>query len=144
MVSKPSWKEWEEEVAEALGGSLVKASGMTELFKGDVRAGAFLVDCKYTDSKSYTLTADMWRKVSSWAANEGRVPAIAVSVRGEEKFVVVPDWAWSEITGEGYPEDVKVNKSTKSLSSSGETFGVGISRLGTVSFDDFSKGELCD
>ena len=75
---KPGWQVWEEEMASRIGGELVKASGRLTGYKGDVKTSDILVDCKYTATARYALSAKMWRSVSDWAMNEMRVPMIAV------------------------------------------------------------------
>lgn len=75
---KPGWQVWEEDVASIVGGDLVKASGRLTGYKGDVKTGNLLIDCKYTETERYSLSSKMWRSVSEWATNEMRVPMIAV------------------------------------------------------------------
>jgi hypothetical protein len=77
---KPGWQLWEEETAKRVGGDLVKASGRLTGYKGDVKTSDILVDCKYTETQRYTMSAKMWRSVSDWAMNEMRAPMIAVKI----------------------------------------------------------------
>jgi Holliday junction resolvase len=79
MKSNEPWEDWEAEVARRLGGHRVAASGSTDYAKGDVTAGRYLIDCKFTES-AYRLDEGMWGKISSWARNEGFEPIVAVKM----------------------------------------------------------------
>lgn len=80
MRRKPDWQLWEEEMAQRVGGGLVKASGRLTGYKGDVKTSDVLIDCKHTSTQRYTLTAKTWKAVSEWAMNEMRVPMVAVKI----------------------------------------------------------------
>jgi len=58
----------ERQLARSTGGRQQPASGAFPGRKGDVIENGFLVDDKFTDHKSYTLTVEQWRKISMEAA----------------------------------------------------------------------------
>lgn len=85
----PKWLAWEKEVAERFEASLVAGSGRHMGYKGDVKSDEFLIDCKYTDSDKYILSAETWRTLSLWAINEKRTPLLVVKIgKGGYEFVV--------------------------------------------------------
>lgn len=88
---EPAWSAWEKKVALDIGGDLVRASGRFDLFKGDVKTDRFLIDCKETASSGFDLHDSFWGRLSSWARNEQRVPAVAVRAESPEAEVAVVD-----------------------------------------------------
>lgn len=103
MRAKEEWEVWEEDVAKALGGTRVVASGATNVYKGDVKTDGLIVDCKYTKGISYTLRAPMWQKMLEWGRNEGRDPMLAVRCLDKLgnccEYAVVPEPLFCEMAG---------------------------------------------
>lgn len=92
-----AWEQWESDFAEMVDGRKVRLSGRMALFKGDVKDDYILADCKYTYTDSYTLTSDMWDKLSDWARNESREPVLPIRTCDCE-LVVVSQPFYYEIT----------------------------------------------
>lgn len=68
----------EKEVAERIGGRLVRASG-SKHEKGDCRKrGVVRVECKTTSSKSFSVTLAMLNKLETAAAISGEFPVLVV------------------------------------------------------------------
>lgn len=111
--SCPKWRDWEREVSREFGFKEVVASGSTDNFKGDCKGNKLLVDCKHTDKKVYSLTFDMWEKVTTWAINESRQPMLAVRTELGD-YVVLPEHVNYEVTGKTYWDDFA--KGQKSVS----------------------------
>lgn len=108
---KPEWVKWEREFGSDFGMNQVVASGSTDNFKGDCKGNKFLVDCKYTERKTYSLTFDMWEKINHWAINENRSPMLAARTCGGD-FIVMREATYYSITGDNrYGDDVKRQKS---------------------------------
>ena len=67
-MPKPHWQQWEEEVAHRLGLSLTVCSGNQFQDPGDATDKdpntpyPLLVDCKFTERKSFSLKADTLRQ----------------------------------------------------------------------------------
>lgn len=101
MRDEPLWSIWEQDVAERTAGKVVKASGMTELFKADVKTDKYLIDCKYTETDSYRLSLTMWEKICSWATNESREPVVAVRIekgnRTPYECAVLPEYIYCKL-----------------------------------------------
>ena len=144
---KEAWRLWEDDVADALDGDKVKASGMTDLFKGDVRTDLLLVDAKHTAGDGYSVSAAFWSKLSSWARNEGREPAIAIRIEDENgaaEIAVVTEQFYAERHPEFEPDDQLRRQKQKKLTrrAAGKkpmSFLVGNFRLVAYSFDEFTK-----
>lgn len=140
------WQVWEGDVADALGGELVKASGATDSFKGDVKTGSFLVDAKETRSGGYAVKDSFWRELSTWARNEGREPAIAIRLDGEAQYeiAVVSEMSYAERHADYVPDDQlrrqNQKRVTRSMAGKKPTpFLVGKYRLVAYSFAQFAE-----
>ena len=143
-----AWAQWEHEVADRMGGSLVKASGSTDYAKGDVKTGRFLIDCKHTGLRAYTLSLDLWSNLSSWARNEGREPMVAVRLyeMGEPiDMLVVTELAYAERHPDYVPpkEGRSVRNKTllaKLIKNGPYQFSLGSNRLVVCRFEeDFER-----
>lgn len=149
MIRKtPAWMVWESDVAYLLNGAKVKASGATNLFKGDVKTPTVMVDCKHTESGKYTVTAEFWKKLSSWATNEAREPVIAVRIEqpGSERceVAVMTELFYNAVAGDGFdtgaeePKRQKQKAITAKHSKAEPTvFAVGPFRLVAYGFGEF-------
>jgi hypothetical protein len=146
--SEPAWSVWENDVALSIGGSKVRASGRFSMFKGDVKTGAVMVDCKHTETGGYAVTADFWKKLSSWAVNEGREPVIAVRMDGcrdgRSEVAVVNELFYNQISSSGFDTGSKEPKRQKQKTVSDKhsgneptVFSVGPFRLVAYSFEAF-------
>ncbi len=91
----------EREVATRLGGKVTPRSGAGGFQKGDVRVkGVARLECKTTKHKSFSVTADMIRKVEDAAMTSGEVPVIVVEIDGgAHTAAVMPMWALELILG---------------------------------------------
>ena len=144
---KEPWKEWEEDVAERIGGALVKASGRTDMFKGDVKTDSLLIDAKYTGNDGFSVSDSLWSTVSAWSRNEGREPVVAIRIEddnGPVDIAVVTEQFYSERHPEFMPNDQlkrqKQKKVTRRMAGKKPTsFIVGGFRLIAYSFDAFVK-----
>lgn len=83
----------EKRVAKSLGARQTIASGQTPIDKGDVRSESVRVECKYTDSKSYSLKAADLEKIANAATGE-QIPLFYVEFRkhGQAYYVVPEGW----------------------------------------------------
>jgi hypothetical protein len=80
----------EDQAAKQEGGRRQPASGSRWFAKGDVRANGFLLDDKYTDDASFSLTAKDWRKITAEALQTppGLLPSMRISIKGAPKLRV--------------------------------------------------------
>lgn len=83
----------EEQAAKAEGGKRQPASGSRWFAKGDVRANGFLLDDKFTDDASFSLTAYDWRKITAEALQTppGLMPRMRISIKGAPRLSVIRD-----------------------------------------------------
>jgi hypothetical protein len=81
----------EEELAKTTGGRRQPASGALSGRKGDVRENGFLVDDKFTDAKSFTITREMWLKITREAGMSppGLRPRLRLTLPGIPKLCVL-------------------------------------------------------
>lgn len=146
--SEPAWSVWETDVAYDTGGSKVRASGRFSMFKGDVKTPTVMVDCKHTESGKYTVTAEFWKKLSSWAMNEAREPVIAVRIEQPEcercEVAVMTELFYHAVAGDGFdtgaeePKRQKQKAITAKHSKAEPTvFVVGPFRLVAYGFGEF-------
>ena len=143
------WERWEMDAAEALGCRRVVASGATNLYKGDLKDGTVIVDCKYTEGHSYRLTAAFWSKMLEWGRNECRVPVVAVRADGDgrSELAVVPEWFYCELRGGGGPVG-EAPKSSRTVAVGPRLLGgrdsalrdMGSGRVVVMGFADFARG----
>lgn len=94
MASKTSTKyasnKQEKRVAKEIGGKQVVASGSKWGSKGDVRGDLFLIECKTTRRKFYTLNLSTWLKIQREAIKDGiRTPLMCIDLEnGKTKLAV--------------------------------------------------------
>lgn len=69
-------------------GRRTPASGALWFQKGDVVTDSFLIEAKRTDKNSMSIRLDVWEKIRREALLSGRIPLLAVEIRGRE-FVVL-------------------------------------------------------
>ena len=87
----------ESELADRLGGGVVKGSGCGDI-KGDVRLqGVARIECKTTTKKSFSVTREMLDKIEDAAVMAGEVPAMVVEFIDEKgkpqgELAIVPTY----------------------------------------------------
>lgn len=86
-VRKRSMKQ-EQDVAKEFDAKTVIASGSLWFADSDVRSEKYLIECKFTDEKYYTLTAHVWEKIRTEAIRDHiRTPLMVIDIQGE-RFIV--------------------------------------------------------
>jgi Holliday junction resolvase len=87
----------ERQAANRLGGSVTRGSGSGAHDKGDVQIkGLAKVECKTTQYKSFSVTADLIDKIESHALQAGELPVMEIEIdnAGKPRTVyVMPQWA---------------------------------------------------
>ena len=81
-------------IAKRIGGRITPGSGSGDE-KGDVRLKGFVrVEAKTTKNASFSITADILKKLDDATFGSGEVPILQVELcLGKYKIVVMPDWA---------------------------------------------------
>ena len=77
--------------AKDFGGRVTPRSGGFFSFPGDVKTDMFLIESKAPEKKSFSITADMWRKLYSQALKSQRLPLLSIELAKEDIEVVVLD-----------------------------------------------------
>lgn len=85
----------EKRTAEEIGGRRTPGSGNQWHSKADVNAERVLVECKYTDGKSYTLKVADLLKLRTQAARVGKNPAFQIQFP-QGRWAVI---SWDEYLG---------------------------------------------
>lgn len=90
-------KTHEKRVAKEFGGKRQPFSGAAEGAKGDIKTEQVLMDHKFTDKLSYTITQEILVKLSKEAQEEGKdVPALVIKFDKpvqELKWLNQTEWA---------------------------------------------------
>lgn len=81
----------EKRVAKEVSGKTVIASGALWGSKGDVRNDSFLIECKITGKKYYTLSFTTWEKIYKEAIRDsGRIPVMCIDLEdGKSKLAIL-------------------------------------------------------
>ena len=91
----------ERRVAEDVGGHAMPGSGSIDGFKGDVVCNDFIVECKFTAQKAYSVKTSELNKISRESFERDREPLFlvrfdkGVSSIYENTWVLVPDTVFS-------------------------------------------------
>lgn len=92
----------EKESADLLGGKRIAGSGSGR-HPGDIMTEVFLIDQKFTDKKSISVTRKMLHKISREAVeacrdgNISKSPCIELNFSGEERWYVVNETMFREM-----------------------------------------------
>lgn len=80
----------EERLANLVGGRAQPGSGAKWGAKGDVRAEDYLLECKFTDHESFSVSTKLWAEIKHKAmiAESGRKPALQLEI-GKDKLRLV-------------------------------------------------------
>ena len=84
------WQKKETKDSSLFKGRVRPRSGGLWFMPGDVKTEEFLIDCKTTDKKSFSVTSDMWSKINSEALKCRKLPCLSVQL-GDGTEVVVLD-----------------------------------------------------
>lgn len=81
----------ERRLADLLDGTRPAASGAFWTRKGDVRAEKYLLEHKYTEKKSISVTRTVLDKIRAEAIMDRRVPLLALHIAGRNYIVMEED-----------------------------------------------------
>ena len=88
---RASSRKQEKSVASEIGGRTTPASGALWGSKADVRSDIFLVECKTTKNRYYTLNVKTWEKIKKEAISDGlRVPVMCIDLNnGRDRYAII-------------------------------------------------------
>lgn len=81
----------ERRIAEKYQGQVSAASGAGWSRKGDVRAEDLLIEAKWTEKKSFSLTKDVLDKIENEALMESREWALYLTMQGRDYVTIDAD-----------------------------------------------------
>lgn len=81
----------ERRIAKMVGGKTVGGSGNSWSHKGDVDAEDMLIEHKYTGNKSYSINANIWRKIETEAVRSAKIPVYAITLQDLDLWVMDPN-----------------------------------------------------
>lgn len=88
----------ERRAAKEYNGSVSPGSGATWHHKADVRSNEYLVECKTTSKKSYSLKHEDLLKIYLQAIVENRIPVFEIEFsEASKKYVVLDAEDWHDI-----------------------------------------------
>ena len=79
--NKRKGQEWEEKCQKTIN------SGALDFDKGDLKTDDYLIECKYTEKKSFSITKKILKKIWNEALESNKLPKIIVGIKDGEK-----DW----------------------------------------------------
>jgi hypothetical protein len=74
------WQKKENKDKSLFRGKLKPRSGGFWFAPGDVSTEEFLIDCKTTDKKSYSITEDIWNKINTEALKCRKLPCLSIQL----------------------------------------------------------------
>jgi len=84
------WKLKEQSDKRVFKGKKVKGSGNQWYAPGDVSLEeGWLLECKDTSKKSYSLNIDKWKKISNEALFKFLLPAMSIKIQDEVELIVL-------------------------------------------------------
>lgn len=94
----------EKSLAKDLGGRQQPGSGCFDGKGGDVLIDKFLVESKFTNALSYSISIQMLRKITLEAFQARKKPAMVIELSGghmyqAEKWTLIPYEVWKELLG---------------------------------------------
>jgi len=92
------WELKEKNDRAILGGKRTPGSGNKWSAPGDIKSGDFLVECKDTEKKSYSISKARWTKIANEALFSYRLPMMSIRIQ-ELDLVVVAREDWLRILG---------------------------------------------
>jgi len=85
-----NWQKKEIKDSKSFGGKRTPRSGGLYFSPGDVKVDQFLIDCKTTDHKGFTVTKDIWEKIYNEALKCRKMPCLSVLLnKSGTEFVVL-------------------------------------------------------
>ena len=91
-------RDFEKEIARRVEGTVTPASGALWGSKLDIKTDDYLISCKYTEKKSFSLKYSDLEELDYFATNDSRYPALIFQLDGNnndnEIWIVQPLNTW--------------------------------------------------
>lgn len=88
------WTQQEKQTAKKISGKRTPGSGNRPLYPGDAKSDKYLVSCKTTSAKSFTITEKIRQEIAEGAFFEKKVPLLFITVDNggiPQSFWVISD-----------------------------------------------------
>lgn len=82
------WKKKEKSDAFTFNGKVTKGSGNSWYAPGDIKTENFLIECKQTEKKSYSISLTTWDKIYSQALFSYRTPILSLKIQDVDLVVL--------------------------------------------------------
>jgi hypothetical protein len=86
---KNLWRKKEKSDAKSFFGHRTPRSGGLWNCPGDVKTDDFLLDCKHTDKKSFSVSEQIMNKVHMEALKSSKIPGLSVELGDGNEFIVL-------------------------------------------------------
>jgi hypothetical protein len=86
---KKNWQKKEHNDKSLFRGRLRPRSGGLWFAPGDVSTEEFLIDCKTTEKKRFSITEDIWDKINREALNCRKLPCLSIRLENGVELVIL-------------------------------------------------------
>ena len=83
------WQQKENKDSSLFKGRVKPRSGGLWFAPGDVDMGQFLIDCKTTNKKSFSVTTKIWKKIYGEALRCRKLPCLSIQLVDGTEIVVL-------------------------------------------------------
>ena len=88
---KKRWQQQEKEIEEKVAGKRTKGSG-AGYKKGDIQSDHFIVECKTTKFKSFSITDRLIKKLEADSFGSDKIPVFSIELEnGKHRCYVISD-----------------------------------------------------
>lgn len=87
-------RDFEKKVAKLIGGTTTPASGALWGSKLDVKTHNYLISCKYTEKKSFSIKVSDLEELQKYAEKDNRYPAFVFQLEDSEIWITEPLDIW--------------------------------------------------
>jgi len=85
------WQKKEARDAAQFSGRVTPRSGGFFSFPGDVKSEEFLIESKFTEKKSFSVSRRLWEKINHEAIKSRRIPILSIELAGNGVELVILD-----------------------------------------------------
>jgi len=64
-------------------------SGSMWFDKGDLKTSTHIIECKYTEKKSFSITRKILEKLWEEALDRNKLPALVIGIKGEKDTFII-------------------------------------------------------
>lgn len=83
-----AWQKKEKRDSQDFGGNRTRGSGNQWAAPGDIKNAQFLIECKQTAKKSYSLKSETWDKIAEEALFMYKYPMMSIQIKDLDLVVL--------------------------------------------------------